>query len=329
MSTPKCKILIASIFFLSFSIYAQNDVEGSKDNPHVPRYPGSVIIFYNETNNGTYELTLGPLIKNSLNSRLYTSTDTRTLNGKITTLQYMIKNAKFQDVVNFYSDALKKNGFDLIAFTRAAKPMDVAGRNWTNTVYDKLPYKLKSNITGTKGGEEKRYYIVGQINQPGQKVYAALVINEFDKNEIYVHVTVVGEGEKIEKQKKINAETIESDLNERGYTIITGIYFEQDKADIKEESKSALDEIAEYLKKNGGAVLYVVGHTDMTGRLDFKIALSKNRAVAVIKVLTDRYSIAPERLIPEGVGFLSPIASNQNLEGRKKNERIELVLKTF
>ncbi len=67
----------------------------------------------------------------------------------------------------------------------------------------------------------------------------------------------------------------------------------------------------------------------MAGRLDFKISLSKNRAVAVIKVLTDRYSIASERLIPDGVGFLSPVASNQNLEGRKKNERIELVLKTF
>ena len=67
----------------------------------------------------------------------------------------------------------------------------------------------------------------------------------------------------------------------------------------------------------------------MAGRLDFKLSLSKNRAVAVIKVLTDRYSIASERLIPDGVGFLSPVASNQDLEGRKKNERIELVLKTF
>ena len=330
MRIIKYEILVIFIFLSSLPVYAQNDVERSKDNSHVPRYPGSVIIFYNETNNGTYELTLGPLVKSSPNDQSYTPTDTRALNGKITTLQYLIKNAEFQDVVNFYSNVLKKNGFDLIAFIKAGRTMDVAGRNWTNTVYDKLPYKFKSNVAGTKSEEENRYYIVGQINQLGQKVYAALVINEFDKNEIYVHVDVIGQGEKIEKPQETSAETIENDIKEKGYSIINGIYFEQDRADIKvEESQSALDEVAKFLKKNPGIILYVVGHTDMAGRLDFKLALSKNRAVAVIKVLTERYSIAPERLIPDGVGFLSPIASNQNLEGRMKNKRIELVLKSF
>ena len=215
MRTIKYKILVVCIFLLPLSVNAQNDVDGSRDNPHVQRYPGSVIIFYNETNNGNYELTLGPLVKNSPNDQLYTRTDTRTLSGKITTLQYLVKNAEFQDVVDFYDNALKKNGFELIAFTRAARPMDVAGRNWTNSIYDKLPQKLKSNIAGTKGGEEKRYYIVGQINQPGQKVYTAIVINEFDRNEIYVHIDVVGEGEKIEKQENTNAKTIEADLKEQ------------------------------------------------------------------------------------------------------------------
>jgi OmpA-OmpF porin, OOP family len=329
MKDIKYKILSVCFLLLQLSVYAQNDVAGSKDDPLIPRYPGSVIIFYNETNNRNYELTLGPLVKNSPNDLSYTPTDTRTLSGKITTLQYMIKNAQFQDVVNFYNDAIKKNGFDLIAFTKSNRPMEVAGRNWTNNVYDKLPYKLKSNIAGTKGGEENRYYIVGQLNQPGQKVFAVMVINEFDRNEIYVHSDVIGEGEKIERPEETNAKTIENDLKEKGYSIINGIYFEQDKADIKEESGPALDEIAKYLKKNQGVILYVIGHTDMAGRLDFKIALSKSRADAVVKVLKERYSISSERLIPDGVGFLSPVASNQNLEGRKKNDRIELVLKSF
>ncbi len=153
MRTTTYKILVACIFLLQLSVHGQNDVEGSKDNPLIPRYPGSVIIFYNEINNGDYELTLGPLVKNSPSDQLYMPTDTRTLKGKIITLQYMIKNGKFQDVVNFYRDALKKNGFDLIAFTKSGRPMDVAGRNWTNAVYDKIPYKLKSNIAGTKGGK--------------------------------------------------------------------------------------------------------------------------------------------------------------------------------
>jgi len=152
---------------------------------------------------------------------------------------------------------------------------------------------------------------------------------EFDKDEIYVQVDVTGHAEKIEKQYETDARTIETDLKENGYSVINGIYFEEDKAEIKKESEPALNEIAKYLKKNPGVLLYVIAHTDMVGKLDFKIALSKSRADAVVKALVSRYFIASDRVIADGVGPLSPVATNQNLEGRKKNERIELVLRSF
>ena len=329
MVTLNPKILIICICFLQISVWAQKDVAEGKDHPFVPRFPGSVIVFFNESANGVYELTLGPLVRNTPNDELYTPTDTRTIEGKITSLQYMIKNEEFPEVVKFYEDVLKKNGFELIAFTKADKPMDIAGRNWTMAVYNNLSSKLKSNISGSKGGKENRYYIVGQINQPAQKVLVAMIINEFDKDEIYVQVDVTGHAEKIEKQYETDARTIETDLKENGYSVINGIYFEEDKAEIKKESEPALNEIAKYLKKNPGVLLYVIAHTDMVGKLDFKIALSKSRADAVVKALVSRYFIASDRVIADGVGPLSPVATNQNLEGRKKNERIELVLRSF
>jgi outer membrane protein OmpA-like peptidoglycan-associated protein len=67
----------------------------------------------------------------------------------------------------------------------------------------------------------------------------------------------------------------------------------------------------------------------MLSNLDFQIALSKNRAEAVIKALASRYQINSERLSPQGVGPLSPITTNQNIDGREINQRIELVLKNF
>jgi OOP family OmpA-OmpF porin len=327
MRTLNYMMLPFCVCFLSFSVSAQNDVAEEKAHPLLPAYPGSVVVFFDESNSGTYELTLGPLVRNSSNE--YVPTDTRDIKGKLTNLQYMIKDEEFQDVVKFYEDALKRNGFELVAFKKAGKPMEVAGRNWTLSVYDNLPNKLRSNIVGTKGGRENRYYIVGQLNKPAQNTFVAMIINEFDRNEIYVHADIIGEGEKIEKQDITDAETIEKDLKEQGYSVIYGIYFEQDKAEIQRGSELALNEIAKYLKTNPGVFLYVIGHTDMVGKLDFKVALSKSRADAVAKVLTSSYFIAPERLVPEGVGPLSPVATNQNLEGRKKNERIELVLRSF
>ena len=329
MATLIYKILVVIIYFLPLTVMAQETEEG-KDYPLVPRYPGSVIVFFDEENNGTYELTLGPLVRNSPNEELFIPTDTRTIKGKITSLQYLVKDDDFSKIVKYFEETLKNNEFEIIAFSKAGKPMEVAGRNWTMAVYDDLPNKLKSNISGTKGGKENRYYIVGQINQEDQKVQLAMIINEFDKGEVYVHIDVIGPEVKVEKQSVVvNAKTIETDIKEKGYAVIYGIYFDDDKAEIKQGSEPALNQIANYLKLNPGVLLYVIGHTDMAGKLDFKIALSKSRADAVVKALSSRYFIASERVIPDGVGPLSPVATNQDLDGRKKNERIELVLRSF
>jgi hypothetical protein len=71
--------------------------------------------------------------------------------------------------------------------------------------------------------------------------------------------------------------------------------------------------------------LYVVGHTDNAGGFDHNLALSKDRAGAVVAALTGKYAIAASRLQPFGAGPTAPAASNTNEEGRAKNRRVELV----
>ena len=68
-------------------------------------------------------------------------------------------------------------------------------------------------------------------------------------------------------------------------------------------------------------------NTDMKGSLDYNITLSENRADAVVNSLTEKYSIAPNRLSGHGVGPLCPVSSNSNEDGRKLNRRVELVVK--
>lgn len=110
-----------------------------------------------------------------------------------------------------------------------------------------------------------------------------------------------------------------------GHISIYGIYFDFDKAEIKPESEPVIKEIAKFLKENPEINLYVVGHTDNIGKLDYNLDLSKRRAIAVVKELVEKYGIKEERLRAFGVGPLAPVASNRTEEGRAKNRRVELV----
>ncbi len=122
-----------------------------------------------------------------------------------------------------------------------------------------------------------------------------------------------------------DAKSLLSDIQVKGSASVYGIFFDFDKADIKPESELAIKEIAKLLQENKGLKLYVVGHTDNVGTIDYNMKLSKARADAVIKELTTKHKIATERLKAYGVGSLAPVASNKTDDGRAKNRRVELV----
>jgi OOP family OmpA-OmpF porin len=70
----------------------------------------------------------------------------------------------------------------------------------------------------------------------------------------------------------------------------------------------------------------LVGHTDAQGTLDNNIALSKKRATSVLNRLVEKHGVDANQLTAEGMGYLSPIASNLSAEGREANRRVEAVL---
>jgi OOP family OmpA-OmpF porin len=70
----------------------------------------------------------------------------------------------------------------------------------------------------------------------------------------------------------------------------------------------------------------IVGHTDSSGGLDGNIAISRQRAAAVIKRLVVDFGAPRARLTAAGMGYLAPIASNLTQEGREANRRVEAVV---
>jgi outer membrane protein OmpA-like peptidoglycan-associated protein len=118
---------------------------------------------------------------------------------------------------------------------------------------------------------------------------------------------------------------LEKQLTQEKRAVTYGIYFDFAQATLKPESAPVLKEIAQALQDNPDWKLTVEGHTDNIGGDAYNLDLSKRRALAVKQALVAQYNIAPDRLTNDGFGASRPVESNDTLEGRARNRRVELV----
>ena len=117
---------------------------------------------------------------------------------------------------------------------------------------------------------------------------------------------------------------IEQELTHGRCAAVYGIYFDFDSAGLRAESGPALQEIADALQHNSAWNLTIEGHTDNIGGDAYNMELSSRRAEAVKQALVGRYSIPAGRLSSAGFGMSRPKASNDTVEGRALNRRVEL-----
>jgi outer membrane protein OmpA-like peptidoglycan-associated protein len=120
---------------------------------------------------------------------------------------------------------------------------------------------------------------------------------------------------------------LEKELAENGRAEVYGIYFDFDNAQLRPESDTVLAEISQALKGNADWKLSIEGHTDNVGGDKHNLELSQRRAESVKTALVDRYQVSPDRLVTAGFGASQPKATNETVEGRALNRRVELVRK--
>ena len=103
------------------------------------------------------------------------------------------------------------------------------------------------------------------------------------------------------------------------------LLFATNKAVILPVSYPFLNELASALNDNLEYKLDIIGHTDNIGTNEANLILSQNRAKAVQDYLISE-KVLPSRITSNGEGESSPIATNDTLEGRTKNRRVEFKL---
>jgi outer membrane protein OmpA-like peptidoglycan-associated protein len=118
---------------------------------------------------------------------------------------------------------------------------------------------------------------------------------------------------------------LEKQLIKDKRAVTYGIYFDFNRDTLKPESEPVLKEIAQAMTDNPDWNLTVEGHTDNIGGDSYNLELSRRRAASVKQALVSHYTIAPERLLTGGFGASRPVETNDTLEGRARNRRVELV----
>lgn len=117
-----------------------------------------------------------------------------------------------------------------------------------------------------------------------------------------------------------------AEIEVNGRVILSDLTFETGSAQLGPGPFASLQTLADYLLANPSRRVALVGHTDSQGALDANIALSKRRAGSVLERLVTDYAIPRSQLAAEGMGFLSPLASNLTPEGRDLNRRVEVII---
>jgi OOP family OmpA-OmpF porin len=115
-------------------------------------------------------------------------------------------------------------------------------------------------------------------------------------------------------------------LDTLGRVVMADLAFESGSSDLGEGDFPSLQKLADYLAANPDRRVALVGHTDSSGTLDGNIALSKRRAVSVLERLVADYGVQRSQIEAEGMGYLSPLASNLTPEGREINRRVEVIV---
>lgn len=111
-----------------------------------------------------------------------------------------------------------------------------------------------------------------------------------------------------------------------GAVALDDLIFASGAAALEEGDYASLAALAAWMAANPEDSVALVGHTDASGSLVANIALSERRAELVRQTLVDRFGVPEDRLTSEGVGYLSPRASNWTEEGRQKNRRVEAIV---
>lgn len=201
----------------------------------------------------------------------------------------------------------------ILVFTMAAFTVFMYGCGASNTVKGGVIGGVAGGVVGGVVGDQMGNTVLGAIIGAAVGGTAGVLIGnymdnqaeEMDRDIEGAKIERVGEGIKI--------------------TFDSGILFAVNSSTLQPEAINNINKLAVILNKYPDTNILVTGHTDHDGTEQHNQALSERRARSVSGYVKSR-GINTSRLSVIGLGEGEPIASNESIEGKKQNRRVEIAV---
>lgn len=298
---------------------AMADIEGSADHPLLGRFGNATISAYQTANYAAATIPIGPI------EDVKQATEVLELEGRVTRIGYRlpVENTSLE-VARNYQAALEEGGFDIL--------FNCSGKAHCGA--DFSPYVLNEGVVFPSAFDRAAFndsFRALTATRTGERstahIFLFMVEDPANNRTLVRQLVVEGEPLQLGQVSVKDASALQAALDTDGSVIVEGIFFATDSATIEAESAEALQQMAELLRSAPELAVYIVGHTDNQGSLDYNLELSQKRAKAVVDALAELDGIDTLRLDAHGVASLAPIASNASEAGRSRNRRVELVIR--
>lgn len=301
------------------------DAPGSADPEGLPRIAGAAIIGHVQSGYDAFDMPVAPVA--------YAGPErVRTVEGPRTRVLYVVPGDRSPlEVIRNYQAELADQGFrEEYACSRLDCGPVSAMVNHLYPLASRMENLGRITRNAFSSPREDQQYLAAANPVTGRVVSVYAAFETFDlhpetQGKVLVLVDVIDAAPLQRRMEFVTADEMAAALGEGGRVSLYGILFEFDSDRLTPESDPTLAEIAALLAGAPALRLFVVGHTDITGSLDYNMDLSRRRAASVVAALTARFGVAADRLHAAGVGPLAPVAENVSEDGRALNRRVELV----
>jgi outer membrane protein OmpA-like peptidoglycan-associated protein len=298
--------LACALACLAGGVAASGRAVSPEDHPLIKRYPGSTLTGREDPGFSEYKLVVAFDPKGKTDDEILRTTRA---SGELTRLFYDNSPQRSPlEIFTNYKEALKEAGFRVV-FECTDKE---CGPSWASSRWGR--------VNGMRAVSSPMWYLAAsRQGEDGQTDVALSVVKGRHQ------IDVLRRKEMERGLVTVTSEALRKDLAAKGRAVLEGIFFDHDKAVIKAESKPAIEVIGKFLKDAPSLKVFIVGHTDTAGSLDYNLKLSRQRAQAVVDALVKDHGIAAGRLSAHGIGPLSPAVTNRSEAGKGQNRRVEMV----
>ncbi|WP_432460085.1 MULTISPECIES: OmpA family protein [unclassified Agarivorans] len=111
-------------------------------------------------------------------------------------------------------------------------------------------------------------------------------------------------------------------LNVDSYELM--VFFENDSSQLKREFEPQLQQVAEFMRRYPQVEIGVEGYASASGRADYNLQLSRQRAKAVSQVLVERFQISEQRIQLQPMGESQQLVDDDSPQAAAANRRVRI-----